>query len=182
MRIISGRFKGASLYGPKDNKVRPTSDKVREALFGIIGPAIDGAAFLDLYAGSGAVGLEALSRGAAHVVAVDNSSADLIRKNCGKLGIAEPDEYEIIKADISKALRRLLERNQKFDFIFADPPWRVGVEQDAFDYLVGLLSEGGLLIIEGFHKGETPDAIAAKLKLADARRYGDTSLRFYKSG
>ncbi|VAX25946.1 16S rRNA (guanine(966)-N(2))-methyltransferase [hydrothermal vent metagenome] len=185
MRIIGGSFKGTVLYGPgKNAAIRPTSDKVREALFNIIGSRIVGASFLDLFGGTGAVGFEALSRGAAEVTIVEAGSIDLIRKNTVKLKIPASGQLQVIKNDVFKALKVMEKRGEMFDFIFADPPWHEGHEAETIKNAAGILTTDGNLILEAYHKTEAPETpkppeTRARLRLKQSRRWGDTALHFY---
>lgn len=183
MRIIGGSFGGTVLSSPKGNAVRPTSEKAREALFDIIGPRIEGSSFLDLYGGSGAVGLEALSRGAAHVTIVEASRIDLIRKNAARCRITISEKFHVIRGETKKAVKEMKRRGQKFDFVFADPPWHEGLEAEAVNCAVKLLKEGGGFILEAHHKTKPPappEGAWQNPRLEESRRYGDTVLHFYR--
>jgi 16S rRNA (guanine(966)-N(2))-methyltransferase RsmD len=183
VRIIGGSFGGTVLSSPKGNAVRPTSEKAREALFNIIGPRIEGSSFLDLYGGSGAVGLEALSRGAAHVTIVEASRIDLIRKNSAKCGVTDPERFNVIRGGVFKAARAMEKRGEIFDFVFADPPWHEGLEAEAVNCAVKLLKEGGGFILEAHHKTKPPappEGASQNPRLEESRRYGDTVLHFYR--
>ncbi|MFS8086495.1 MAG: 16S rRNA (guanine(966)-N(2))-methyltransferase RsmD, partial [Acidobacteriota bacterium] len=136
MRIISGKYRGRKLKSPPSLRTRPTSDRLRETLFNVLAPRIKGARLLDLCAGSGAVGVEALSRGAAHVTFVDRSRKmyALIKTNLALLDVHE-DEGELINREAADVLKRLArdtteqEQPQQFDIIFFDPPY--ATEYDA---------------------------------------------------
>src|SRR6188508_1151759 len=123
MRVIAGKFKGRRLKSPTWEGLRPTSDKLRETLFNVIGARVVGARVLDGYAGTGAVGIEALSRGASHVTFVesDRRAVDLIAANLAHCGVK--DGYAIIRVDFARAQSRL--RGTEFDIIFLDPPYGV---------------------------------------------------------
>ena len=182
MRVIAGNYRGRTLRSPPSMQVRPTSDRLRETLFNILAPRIEGTRFLDLCAGSGAVGIEALSRGAAHVTFVDRSRkmCGLIEANLDLCGVPE-DETEVVMSEAAEFLRRAATRGeQKWDIAFFDPPY-------ATDYLPGLsafgtgtlLNEDGLLVVEHHHKNELKDAVG------DIRRWrilkqGDSALSFYE--
>ncbi|MBN1892782.1 MAG: 16S rRNA (guanine(966)-N(2))-methyltransferase RsmD [Clostridiales bacterium] len=181
-RIVSGKYKGTRLNAPKGDKTRPTSDKVKEALFSIIQMRIPRARFLDLFAGSGQIGLEALSRGAGESVMVEHSrgAGAVIRSNIEKLHAEQ--ETEIICADVFRALRILGEAGRKFDIIYMDPPYaeaasyfpKIASVVSGFD----LLSEGGMLIIE--HSVNTEfDKNVINLTLSRRCKYGMTLLTFY---
>jgi len=123
MRIISGAYRGLRLQTLKSGKLRPTSDQLRETLFDVLGPAVAGSTFLDAYAGSGAVGLEALSRGAAGVVFIDRHRAavDLIRKNLEALKIESG--FRLMSCEVVRGLERLAEEGGRLDYLFLDPPY-----------------------------------------------------------
>ncbi len=179
MRIIAGRFRGANLYGPSNAKIRPTSDKARETLFNIIGPRIYDSRFLDLFAGTGAVGLEAISRGAKIAIFIDSKNVDIIRKNADKLKLVEPADYTIIKSDAIQAMESFITINKKFDIVFADPPWDAGLEKRTVETAQALLNENGVLILEAFHKTLPPKA-APQLALVKSRKSGEAVFHFYE--
>ena len=150
MRIISGEARGRKLLSPKGLEVRPTADRFRETLFDIIGPDIRGSAFLDLFAGSGAVGIEALSRGAESAVFVDNSpaAAKTIEKNIDLVKFW--NRSLVLEADCLDALENLAGKRRTFDYIFMDPPYYQNLCQVCLDAVreLSLLRDGGLIIIE----------------------------------
>jgi N6-adenine-specific methylase len=131
MRIIGGRAKGRRIFTPKGRRIRPTSDMVKESLFNIL-PSIKGKLFLDLFAGTGNVGLEALSRGAAMAVFVERNPhlAEVINKNLAICGFDE--NYEIISATVEKGIKLLSKGRKRFDIIFADPPYEKGIVKKFF--------------------------------------------------
>ena len=152
MRIAAGRWKGRKLEVP--GSARPTSSRAREALFDILGPRIAGARVLDLFAGSGAVGFEAVSRGAARAVLVD-PDAEGLRRARATLGAG--DDVVVLASDAANALADLGRRGERFDVVFADPPYRDG--ELAFRGLSGiarLLSPGGVLVVQTDSKEEPP--------------------------
>src|SRR5436853_5933649 len=162
MRIIAGKYRGRRLKSPPSVQTRPTSDRLRETLFNILAPRIEGARFLDLCAGSGEVGIEALSRGAAHATFVDRSRkmCGLIEANLDLCGIPE-EETEVVLSEAAEFLRRAVTRgDQTWDIAFFDPPY-------ALDYTPvltafgtsALLENDGVLIVEHHHKNELKDAI-----------------------
>lgn len=180
MRIIGGKMGGTNIYSPKDNKTRPTTDRARESLFNIVADKIESALFLDLFAGSGAVGFEALSRGARQVTMVEKNEIDLIAKNCAKLKVRSGEELIVMRGDVFVAIDALRQKEEKFDIIFADPPWSDGHEKKIVDESVDLLAKNGTLIIETFSKQKMPEKdTARKIKLVNKKRYGDTSFYFY---
>ncbi|VAX20639.1 16S rRNA (guanine(966)-N(2))-methyltransferase [hydrothermal vent metagenome] len=178
VRIIGGRFKGIKLVSPKGDSVRPTLDRVREAFFNIIGFAVEGATFLDLYGGSGAVGLEALSRGAKHVTVVELWQTGLIQQNCAKCQVAPSDEFRLIKGEVMATMAELTSAETRFDIVYADPPWKTGAPDGLIGYGAQILNEGGQFILESFHKDAAPSE-PGSLNLAGTRKYGDAALHFY---
>src|SRR5438132_7588306 len=150
MRIIAGEYRGRRLKSPPSLETRPTSDRLRETLFNVLAPRIKGARFLDLCAGSGAVGIEALSRGAAHATFVDQSRkmCALIEANLLAIGIDE-GEVDVVSAEALEFLRRRANKEGgPFDIMFSDPPYKTDYEV-VLDY-VGehasrLLKEGGVV-------------------------------------
>ena len=123
MRVISGTARGKRLKAPRGTDTRPITDMIKEALFNVIGDNIVGASLLDLFAGSGSVGIEALSRGAQMVIFIDNhiKSVNTIRENLSNCGFKE--DYELYRNDVFRALEILRQRQIKFDYIYADPPF-----------------------------------------------------------
>ncbi|HEX9860285.1 MAG TPA: 16S rRNA (guanine(966)-N(2))-methyltransferase RsmD [Nitrospirota bacterium] len=185
MRISGGDAKGRSIKPPKHGGVRPTSDKVREALFSILGGAVDGAAFLELYAGTGAVGIEALSRGATRAVFVDSSqkSVRLIRENLGALGYRE--KAAVAGRDVLVFLKKTARELGPFDVVFVDPPYHTGEGEKTLDALGGsggdILSGGAAVVYEHIKKHAAPDTAGRLVKRRDYT-YGDTVLSVYEAG
>lgn len=181
MRIIAGRYRGHPLTAPAGRTARPTTDRVREALFSILGASVEDAAVLDLFAGSGALGLEAMSRGAARAVFVDASPRALValRKNCARLG-AEP--VRVLRGRVEESLPRLVKDGESFDLIFLDPPYRKGLASETLDRIDGSLLRPGARVVAEHEAGATPPAVAdGRLTAQDTRRYGDTVLTFYQA-
>lgn len=182
MRIIAGSAKGHRLSLPKGKSIRPTTDRVREALFNILAPRIQGAAFLDLYAGSGSVGLEALSRGASFVVFVDMaaSSIDAVTGNLKKSGFPN-DKVIICKGDVIRVLAQLNKDALSFDFVFMDPPYTCGLVERTLVALnsSSLLRPSGLVVVEHSVDEEVTECIEG-LEMEFFRRYGDSILSFFK--
>jgi 16S rRNA (guanine966-N2)-methyltransferase len=192
MRIIAGSVGGRLVRAPKGAATRPTSDRVREAIFNILktqgGPdgRVPGARVLDLYAGSGALGIEALSRGAVELVAVDESldACHTIHQNLGALGLE--GRARVVR---EKALRFLRTASKKeataFHLIFADPPYEAqntGEIDKALRLLdqQGLIAEDGIVVTE--HDWRLSPVTSAGLELVDQRRYGQTTISFYERG
>ncbi len=178
MRIIAGAARGRPILAPKGRNTRPTLDRVKEALFGILQFSIPGARVLDLYAGSGNLGLEALSRGAAYAVFndSDHGCCDIIRRNLDTLGFS--DRAAVMQADALAAVNRL-SGGQAFNLVFLDPPYRLGAQQ-AMEALfrAGLIGAGGQVIVEHAWE-EPPHAVEPLMEHADTRKYGDTGLSFF---
>ncbi len=180
MRIIGGSVKGMKLKAPRGKEVRPTSDRVREAFFSIISHRLENAVFLDLYAGSGAVGIEALSRGVEEALFIDYKRENilLIQENLSRAGLS--GKARLIKDDAGKALTRLSRENFKAGLIYMDPPYRFAVMpeviQKLFDFQIA--SKSGLITVEhSYHnRGWVDQFPEARLK-----RYGDTCLTFIES-
>lgn len=177
MRVISGKYKGRIIKMPKG--IRPTQDKVRKALFDILGD-VKGLSFLELFAGSGAVGLEALSQGAKQVVFVeeDQKCQEAIRKNLFVIGLSG---YRVIGLDAIGAIKRLKQNNEKFDIIFLDPPYYRKLAKKTLKTLVSydILAPNGFIIVQHFKKNSLSNVVG-DLKLFKQKRYGDTVLSFYK--
>jgi 16S rRNA (guanine(966)-N(2))-methyltransferase RsmD len=186
MRVIAGRYKGRRLKAPTWEGLRPTSDKLRETLFNILAPRIEGARVLDGYAGTGAVGVEALSRGAAHVTFVekDRRAAALIAENvaaclpaeaAAKEGDAAAADYTIETGDVATLLRR--GGAAPFDLIWLDPPYDSADSLDALDAAAGALAPGGLVVLERATRRE-PDVPASLSRIRDVKS-GDSTLTFF---
>jgi 16S rRNA (guanine(966)-N(2))-methyltransferase RsmD len=177
MRIIAGTLKRRRLATPSWAGLRPTSDKLRETLFNILGPRVAGARVLDGYAGTGAVGIESISRGAAEVVFVepDRRAAELVAENLARCGVRE--RYAIIRARLEDAARGRL-TGARFDILFLDPPYDQPLTA-ALDAAVPLLAADSLLVIE-HAKRQPPPPRAGPLVLVRSVVSGDSGLAFYK--
>ncbi|HEV7473791.1 MAG TPA: 16S rRNA (guanine(966)-N(2))-methyltransferase RsmD [Pyrinomonadaceae bacterium] len=188
LRIIAGKYRGRNLKSPPSLEVRPTSDRLRETLFNVIAPRIAGERFLDLCAGSGAVGIEALSRGASYVSFVDRSRkmCALIQANLDLCRIEE-NESEVIQAEAEDYLRRGMVRQSSvdvsWDILFFDPPYAddyLGVLKALGASTSTLLSKNALLIVEHHHKKELPELIGC-LSRYRVLKQGESALSFYES-
>ena len=190
MRIIGGKARGRRLYTPSKNtakfagqSIRPTADRAREALFSIIGREIENATVLDLYAGTGALGMEALSRSAEQAVFIDNSlhAVQIIHKNIDICGFS--DRALVLKWDLSKGLSFLAQKlpGTTFSIVFADPPYRKGLAAGMLTELAGsgLLCPDALVVVEEDAVEALPEQVA-QLVLVDQRRYGETGFWFYR--
>jgi 16S rRNA (guanine966-N2)-methyltransferase len=178
MRVVAGRLGGRRLHAPAGEATRPTSDRVREALFSALGP-LDGERVLDLFAGSGALAIEALSRGAGHAVLVERDARALavIRRNLGELGLGG-EEADVRRRDALRALRDAREANESYDLVFIDPPYRLaaGLGPELAAALAPVLSPGARVVGESDRRA--PLELPA-LTLTFERRYGDTLLRIH---
>jgi len=183
VRIISGNLRGRALFVPKGQKIRPTSDQVKETLFNMLGGRVTHATVLDLFAGSGNVGLEALSRGAAQVVFVEKNPAhaQVITRN---LRACRVESGSVVYCrDANKILRVLSKADRTFDIIFLDPPYRQ--TNMLSDMLLGiglytLLSDTGQLVVEHARAFAPPPIVRNSLTQTKQRRIGDTVLSFYQ--
>lgn len=173
MRIVGGEYKGRVLVEFKGEDIRPTSDKVRESLFNILQNRIYGARFLDLFCGTGAMGIEALSRGAGKVTFNDASreSLKILKKNLEKLKIS--NGFEVSNLDAAVFVGR---SKEPFDIIYIDPPYKSGLGLKALNNILTVLDDNGVIIYEE----EQPfDGEIKGLKVADRRKYGRVHLTFF---
>ena len=179
MRIIAGAFKGRRL-APVKGSIRPTAAKVREAVFNILGSAVPEARVLDLFAGTGALGIEALSRGAAAAVFVEDhpEALKVLRRNLADLGLAE--RTTVWPLPVAAALKKLAGRGERFGLAFLDPPYGGGAAAAALSALgsLNLLAPGARVVVEHSRRESLPEACGALTRL-EVRRYGDTQVAFY---
>ena len=177
MRIIAGEFKGRRLEAPSWTGLRPTSDKLRETLFNVLAPRIGGARVLDGFAGTGAVGLEALSRGAAHVTFVerDPRAVRLVGANLRRCGVE--DRHAIIRAGLADAVRRLPDAN--FDIIFLDPPYGARETDEALAAAARLAGDGTVVVLEHAARDAAPDEAGGLVRVRVVTS-GDSALAFYR--
>lgn len=178
MRVIAGRLGGRRLQAPRGNVTRPTSDRVREALFAMLG-ALDGARVLDLFAGSGALGIEALSRGADRAVFVERDAGALRSLNTNLTALAIREESaQVRRGDALAALRSARERKETYDLVFIDPPYRqareLGPELSAM--LPPLLGPDARVVVESDRRAP----LHLELTVERERRYGDTSITIHR--
>ena len=175
MRVVAGSYGGRRLVAPAGTATRPTSDRVREALFSVLGDSVAERRVLDLYAGSGALGIEALSRGAAQAVFVDHSPRAIaaIRANLDGLGISA----DVRRMQARAALKTASARCEAYDLVFLDPPYRraAGLGRELSEALPAVLAPGARVISESDRR----DPLELDLPLADERRYGDTVIRIH---
>jgi 16S rRNA (guanine966-N2)-methyltransferase len=177
MRIVAGRHKGRRLRAPAGAGTRPTADRVREALFSILGP-IDGLHVLDLYAGSGALGIEALSRGAESATFVESARPALaaIRANLDATG----EEGDVAASDVMSWLRANAERERTFGLVFCDPPYDSAARmvQPLSELLPRVTAPQALIVIESSKR----NPLVLDLPLTDERTYGDTKIAIHRAG
>ncbi len=183
MRIIAGAYRGLRLKTLKGEALRPTSDQLRETLFNVLGESIQGATFLDAYAGSGAVGIEALSRGAQEVVFVEHHrpAANLIRENLQVLGI--DSGFRIIQSQVQTGLDQMAGQGEKFDFVFLDPPYAEIREYHRSLRELGrlkILRPASLVIVEHSRHCRLEERYGA-LSRARLLRRGGSQLAFYRA-
>jgi 16S rRNA (guanine966-N2)-methyltransferase len=205
MRVIAGKYRSRRLHTLRGIALRPSSDRLRETLFNILGTLVEDAIFLDLFAGSGAVGIEALSRGARHAIFVEShpAGAALLQRNLHSLDIAihenslfggkmssgnmhRSKEFagtaEILTRDVLAAIERLADHGTRADLVFADPPYD---DSDAYDSALDLLgdsdvlSRSALVVFEHHHKRQLP-ALAGQLERTRVVKQGDATLSFYR--
>jgi 16S rRNA (guanine966-N2)-methyltransferase len=184
MRIIAGTYRSRILKSAKGLTLRPTSDYLRETLFNVLGAGIDGSRFLDLFAGTGAVGIEAVSRGAAHVTFIENhaAAAALIRQNLESLKIDRG--VTVIAADALRGLQTLeaKPKSSAFDYVFLDPPYASATEYtQVLQHLASskILSPGVILIVEHRKTLDLPESCGV-LHRVRTLRHGDSALSFYR--
>lgn len=180
MRVIAGNAGGLKLKAPGGLATRPTSDRVREALFDILSTKVVAANFLDLFAGSGAVGIEALSRGACKAIFVEKQRAakEIITENLRWTGFV--DQAEVLCLPVERALRFLAKGETKFDLIFMDPPYNLGLVPKTMDLLANAdLAKAALVIAETLTGEELPTSFGL-LTLTRRVEYGQTALNFYE--
>lgn len=176
MRVISGKYKGKKLLGFNIDGTRPTMDRVKESLFGIIQNSIKGSIVLDLFAGSGSLGIEALSNGAKSCYFVDNNIEliKIIKNNV--LGMN--DDINIIKSDYQNALEMFKNGNIKFDIIFLDPPYKLNLINECLNEIIeyNLLSDNGIIVCEY----ETENIENNRLKLIKYKEYGTKKIKIFE--
>jgi 16S rRNA (guanine966-N2)-methyltransferase len=177
MRVIAGRYRGRRLQAPPGAATRPTSDRVREALFSVLADRVGGARVLDLFAGSGALGIEALSRGAAEATFVDSAQASIrvVKANLAALGATA----EVRRADARRFLRSASAGARQYDLVFLDPPYRLAgrLEGELTAALPAVLAPDAAVVAESDRRAP----LELGLPILDERRYGDTLIRIHGS-
>jgi 16S rRNA (guanine(966)-N(2))-methyltransferase RsmD len=181
MRVIGGVVRGRRIHAPRGRQTRPTSDYLREVLFDILAQQVLGRTFLDLYAGTGAVGIEALSRGAARAVFVENARAALamLRRNLEVSGFL--DRSEVVAMEVLRYLRRAASGLQQFDIIFLDPPYQHGDAAAALFLIASkrLLAPTGVAVLERSMKSDPVPVPDGLTRVREVRR-GDSILELYR--
>ena len=179
MRVISGKYKRCELKGFNIDGIRPTMDKVKESIFGMIQGLIPESVCLDLFAGTGSLGIEALSNGAKYVYFIDEmkNAINIIKTNIDKI---KDENSTIIHSNYTSIIKKFNENNLKFDIIFIDPPYGKIKIKTVIDNIIkyDLLSEGGIIVCE--YEDETLDEEYDYLKLIKYRKYGKTHISIYK--
>ena len=177
MRVIAGTLKGRRLNAPTWDGLRPTSDKLRETLFNILGGRIAGARVLDAYAGTGAVGIEALSRGAAAVTFIDSDkrAQALIAGNLRHCGVE--NGYAIIRASVGRAVARLRKTGALFDVVLLDPPYDAKLDEEALA-IADVVAPGGVVVLEHAKRRPPPESLGKLMRSRDVVS-GDSALTFY---
>ena len=183
MRIIAGEARGNRIRLPGGCRIRPTADRVKKSLFDILHP-VTGKSFLDLFAGSGSVGLEALSQGGRHSIFVEKDIrlVKAIRTVADCLGYGE--RAEVIAAEVGRGLRHLVQRGERFDIVFADPPYDIGLARQTLQWLSAgdILKESGMVVLQHSVREKLEGSPDQALVIADQRGYGDTMLSFLRRG
>jgi 16S rRNA (guanine966-N2)-methyltransferase len=181
MRVVSGKYKGKALKAVPGNSTRPTTDKVKESLFNIIGPYFDGGQGLDLFAGSGGLGIEALSRGLDRMIFVDRDmkAVETIRDNIHSCRLE--DQVEVYRNDAERAVKAVMKRQLVFDYIFLDPPYKKQQLEKLLNMISenGLLHQSGIIICEHAVQVELPTVIG-ELTRSRYEKYGIIAISIYK--
>ncbi|TVY08772.1 16S rRNA (guanine(966)-N(2))-methyltransferase RsmD [Paenibacillus cremeus] len=182
MRVVSGSAKGRPLKAVPGMGTRPTTDKVKEAVFSMIGPYFDGGHVLDLFAGTGGLSIEALSRGMEHAVLtdLDKKAIDTIRLNLQATGLS--GKAEVYRNDAQKALKALSKREMSFDLVFLDPPYKLKIITELLEELLqgNLLSDGARVVIEHDAEDKYEEPVGA-LEWIRRAEYGDTAITIYRN-
>jgi 16S rRNA (guanine(966)-N(2))-methyltransferase RsmD len=181
VRVIAGHLRGSVIRAPATDVVRPTYDRVRESVFSIIAPLLDGAAVLDLFAGSGSLGIESLSRGSDHAtfIEMDERVLSVVRENVERLGLASL--CRLIGGDALAVLKRAVPGGP-FDIAFVDPPYSQGLALRALELLAAErhLADEAVVVVERASSDTLPE-VAGRLELFRSKRYGSTAVDFYET-
>jgi 16S rRNA (guanine(966)-N(2))-methyltransferase RsmD len=181
LRIISGERRGRLIKTVSGSSTRPTTDRVKESLFNILQPRLPGSSVLDLYSGTGNLGLEALSRGCEDAVFVekDPKALAVLRENCRSMDY--PDYIDIMPLDVRKAIPVLSAKGRTFDIVIMDPPYNHDLESPTIEALdtYGLVKEDGIIVVEHLLVDEQQDSIGSFARY-DIRKYGNTAISLYR--
>lgn len=182
MRVIAGTYRSRRLKGPGNLRLRPTSDRLRETLFNVLGTLVEDSLFIDLFAGTGAVGIEAISRGAREAIFIETheATARLIRENLGALGIRRG--AEVLEADVVRGLESLAARHLMADFVYMDPPYeQIDQQLRVLEFLdtSHIMAPAGWVIAEHHYKTELPERFD-RLERTRLLEQGDAALSFYR--
>lgn len=181
MRVITGIAKGRKLFTPKNNRVRPTTDRIKESIFNIISDRIDDCFFMDCFSGTGSMGIEAASRGAHEIYLIDNhkESLQVINKNIKITGFNE--NMHVLPMDIFRGLEYLKDKKIKFDIIFMDPPYNLNIITQCIEEISNkdLLNDNGIIIAE-HDKNYLLNEQIGNIRVIDARNYGNSSITLYE--
>ena len=179
MRVVAGKWGGRTIRAPRGTSVRPTTDRVREAVFSILGDDVKGCVVLDLFAGTGAMAIESLSRGAAGAVLVESTTAALNALRANLEALAAKDAV-CLPLDYREAVRRLSAKGRTFDLVFLDPPYGKGLVGQSAELLSrsGILAPGAVVVAERASRDPGETLPAEWTERAD-RRYGDTRITLY---
>ena len=184
MRVISGSARGTHLLDLGDADIRPTLDRVKESFFNQVGQDLSGRTFLDLFAGTGSMGIEALSRGAKEVIFIEKDAAAhaLVTRNLQKCRMMSEDQinrWQLINQDALEFILILKEKDVHFDLIYVDPPFSDNFYKKFLTLLPDILKRNGFIIVEHFHKTKLQESYG-RLKSFKDRRLGDTCLSFFE--
>jgi 16S rRNA (guanine(966)-N(2))-methyltransferase RsmD len=182
VRIVAGSHRGRPLLGPKGPGLRPTADRVRESLFNLLGQRFEGGTVLDLYAGTGALAFEALSRGMTRAVLVDSGaeSERLVQANARSLGFDSVVTF--LRLPVERALVRLGSERRQFELVFADPPYASGAAASLVEAVraADVLAPGGILCVEHGHREPSPPGGPGLIPV-EQRRFGDTAVSLFRA-
>jgi len=180
LRVISGKLKGRKLASFRGRHIRPTADRVREAIFNILNLSWEGRAVLDLFAGTGGLGIEALSRGASRVVFIEHHprALEVLEKNLEALGLS--GSCEILRLSVAEGMRVVQRKRKAFDVAFLDPPYRSGLADSTLHLFArsAILRDDAVIVVE-HHCRERVEGSYGLLALADRRQYGETVISFF---
>ena len=181
MRVVAGIARGRKLLTRDSEETKPTLDRVKEAMFSMLTPYLNGARVLDLFSGSGALGIEALSRGAAHCIFCDKSKecCDIIKKNLESTGLG--DQATVLQGDYTGLLKRLKQREETFDLILLDPPYNKGFEQETMKLLswYGLCESGTIALCEHAFEDKMPEQNGTFYRIKE-KKYGTVGVSLYE--